>query len=259
MATRANVGYKNPDGSINGSYVHYDGYLDGVGVALHLSHNDNASAKKLGYADGIRGIEVDQAVETYNDGGTKNQRFDSEDEYHDYVVKGYEYGYLYDPSRGWLFTGDKYGTNEFIELEDQLMYDELLPGSGDSPELEEYNDDDRYELDGSSVGDGKYEDEESELQKEVEVGVVDTTQDEEEMGLEEGDVDESFDSLAKKLDKQKGIDKGEAAKIAGSIAAKKMKGAGKGPTAKQKARADESIHDSMRGNTLKEHFNRFLK
>ena len=47
---------------------------------------------------------------------------------------------------------------------------------------------------------------------------------------------ESFDSLAKKLDKQKGIDKDEAAKIAGSIAAKKMKGAGSGPTAKQKAR-----------------------
>ena len=50
---------------------------------------------------------------------------------------------------------------------------------------------------------------------------------------------ESFDSLAKKLDKQKGIDKEDAAKIAGSIAAKKMAGAGKGPTAKQKARVKE--------------------
>jgi len=50
---------------------------------------------------------------------------------------------------------------------------------------------------------------------------------------------ESFDSLAKKLDKQKGIDKDDAAKIAGSIAAKKMAGAGKGPTAKQKARVKE--------------------
>ena len=50
---------------------------------------------------------------------------------------------------------------------------------------------------------------------------------------------ESFDSLAKKLDKQKGIDKEEAGKIAGSIAAKKMAGAGKGPTAKQKARVNE--------------------
>ena len=52
-------------------------------------------------------------------------------------------------------------------------------------------------------------------------------------------VEESFDSLAKKLDKQKGIDKDEAAKIAGSIAAKKAAGAGKGPTAKQKKRMNE--------------------
>ena len=57
-------------------------------------------------------------------------------------------------------------------------------------------------------------------------------------GLE--DIEESFDSLAKKLDKQKGIDKDEAAKIAGSIAAKKAAGAGKGPTAKQKKRMKEA-------------------
>ena len=55
------------------------------------------------------------------------------------------------------------------------------------------------------------------------------------------EVDESFNSLAKKLDKQKGIDKDEAAKIAGSIAAKKAAGAGKGPTAKQKKRMSEGI------------------
>ena len=43
----------------------------------------------------------------------------------------------------------------------------------------------------------------------------------------------------KKLDKQKGITKKEADKIAGSIAAKKRAGAGKGPTAKQKKRMTE--------------------
>ncbi len=64
---------------------------------------------------------------------------------------------------------------------------------------------------------------------------------------EETPVDESFDSLAKKLDKQKGIDKEEAAKIAGSIAQKKLKGAGKGPTAKQKARMAEQILKELRG------------
>ena len=75
-----------------------------------------------------------------------------------------------------------------------------------------------------------------------------TTKSNDEMGDDEREdfyndldsVEESFDSLAKKLDKQKGIDKDEAAKIAGSIAAKKAAGAGKGPTAKQKKRMKEA-------------------
>ena len=63
-----------------------------------------------------------------------------------------------------------------------------------------------------------------------------------------GDVDESFDSLAKKLDKQKGITKDEAGKIAGKIANIKRKGGGKGPTAKQKKRMAETILKELRGN-----------
>ena len=60
------------------------------------------------------------------------------------------------------------------------------------------------------------------------------------------EVDESFKSLAKKLDKQKGIDKGEAAKIAGKIANIKRKGGGKGPTSKQKKRMNEnSLPDGL--------------
>jgi|TARA_B100001778_G_scaffold318101_1_gene306372 hypothetical protein len=58
-------------------------------------------------------------------------------------------------------------------------------------------------------------------------------------GVNEEEVDESFDSLAKKLDKQKGVDKEYAGKIAGKIANIKRKGGGKGPTAKQKKRMKE--------------------
>ena len=61
-------------------------------------------------------------------------------------------------------------------------------------------------------------------------------------------VDESFDSLVKKVDKSKGYTKGEAEKVAGSIAAKKRAGAGKGPTAKQKKRMAETILKELRGN-----------
>ena len=64
------------------------------------------------------------------------------------------------------------------------------------------------------------------------------------------DVDESFDSLAKKLDKQKGIDKDEAAKIAGKIANIKRKGGGKGPTAKQKKRMSE-MEEDIKENKIK--------
>jgi len=62
-----------------------------------------------------------------------------------------------------------------------------------------------------------------------------------------GMTNESFDSLVKKVDKSKGYTKKEAEKVAGSIAAKKMKGAGKGPTAKQKKRMAETILKELRG------------
>ena len=64
---------------------------------------------------------------------------------------------------------------------------------------------------------------------------------------EKAEANESFDSLVKKVDKAKGYTKKEAEKVAGAIAAKKMKGAGKGPTAKQKARMAEQILKELRG------------
>ena len=54
-------------------------------------------------------------------------------------------------------------------------------------------------------------------------------------------MEESFDSLAKKVDKQKGVDKDYAGKIAGKIANIKRKGGGSGPTAKQKKRMSEGV------------------
>ena len=62
-----------------------------------------------------------------------------------------------------------------------------------------------------------------------------------------GKIDESFDSLVKKVDKAKGYTKKEAEKVAGAIAAKKRAGAGKGPTAKQKKRMAETILKELRG------------
>jgi hypothetical protein len=64
---------------------------------------------------------------------------------------------------------------------------------------------------------------------------------------EEEETNESFDSLSKKIDKQKGKSKKDAANIAGYIANIKRKGGGKGPTAKQKKRMAETILKELRG------------
>jgi hypothetical protein len=72
-----------------------------------------------------------------------------------------------------------------------------------------------------------------------------------EMAMSE-DLDESFDSLVKKIDKQKGKSKKDAANIAGYIANIKRKGGGKGPTAKQKKRMAETILKELRGNINEE-------
>ena len=57
-----------------------------------------------------------------------------------------------------------------------------------------------------------------------------------EMVDEVEEVEESFDSLVKKVDKEKGYDKEEAKRVAGFIANRKRAGAGSGPTAKMKKR-----------------------
>ena len=64
--------------------------------------------------------------------------------------------------------------------------------------------------------------------------------------LKPDNTNESFDSLVKKIDKQKGKSKKDAANIAGYIANIKRKGGGKGPTAKQKKRMAETILKELR-------------
>ena len=80
------------------------------------------------------------------------------------------------------------------------------------------------------------------------LGLIKSLADEpEEVVADEEEVkNESFNSLAKKVDKQKGVDKEYAGKIAGKIANIKRKGGGSGPTAKQKKRMAETVLKQLR-------------
>ena len=64
---------------------------------------------------------------------------------------------------------------------------------------------------------------------------------------EKAEANESFKSLSKDIDKQKGKTKEDGDNIAGYIANIKRKGGGKGPTAKQKKRMAETILKELRG------------
>ena len=78
------------------------------------------------------------------------------------------------------------------------------------------------------------------------LSLIKSLADEKEEVADDEKVDESFNSLAKKVDKQKGVDKDYAGKIAGKIANIKRKGGGSGPTAKQKKRMAETVLKQIR-------------
>ncbi len=47
MATRATIGYLNPDNTITTTYNHYDGYPENLGVALKNHYDTNETAKEV--------------------------------------------------------------------------------------------------------------------------------------------------------------------------------------------------------------------
>lgn len=57
MSTRSYVGYVNDDFSGNISYVHFDGYLDGVGADLLEEYNTWEDAQRLGNKGAMSTLE----------------------------------------------------------------------------------------------------------------------------------------------------------------------------------------------------------
>ena len=47
MGTRTAIFQEQPNGQYKGIYVHYDGYIEGVGAMLHHAYQDRAKVKRL--------------------------------------------------------------------------------------------------------------------------------------------------------------------------------------------------------------------
>lgn len=86
MATRSVVGYKNEQGEIRGTYVHWDGYPDNALVEISKRiESEGVEGFKEWVEAGVEGTGYSSYEDNipYNDGGVNNASLTSE-----------EYGYL---------------------------------------------------------------------------------------------------------------------------------------------------------------------
>ena len=187
MATRALIGYLDSNKVLTSTYNHYDGYPDHLGKMLDKYYDNDEKAKFIANEGYISYIDDDGNIEAKNkmnpektklDGGWEDALYDMAGQIDRY---GGDFAYIwYEEDGDWAVIKNT-GTRSMLDqLANQLasaatMYgpvDENDVTIGDEsipmPENKKEKDleDDSYEVDGTSVGDGKYEDEESELQKE---------------------------------------------------------------------------------------------
>lgn len=121
MATRAIIGYLNPDNTITTTYNHWDGYPENLGVALEKFYSTDEKAKEIanmGYVSYIdpESGEVDakhkEAPITVGDGDLVSslQSFKSE-------AGNVSYAYLYAPQNGeWMHAPSHMKMEDFVDV-----------------------------------------------------------------------------------------------------------------------------------------------
>jgi len=120
MATRATIGYLNPDNTITTTYNHYDGYPEGLGVALRNHYNTNEEAKEVvnmgyvSYIDAETGnIEANNksAPQTVGDGDLVS----SIQYFKDQASEG-DYAYLWVPqNEEWMYAPTAMKMEDFVD------------------------------------------------------------------------------------------------------------------------------------------------
>jgi len=133
MSTNALVAYTRSDGSIVSSYVHYDGYVTGVGETLLEHYNDEKSA--LGVSVGGYYSSLSEDLDASLNNSVHNEEpemFDSFNEFRDYVEENshLEFCYLWLDGR-WIFsswTSTTTGIGRYAEWHTSFNgFAELIP------------------------------------------------------------------------------------------------------------------------------------
>ena len=121
MSTNSLVAYRNEDGSVVSSYVHWDGYTTSVGLTLLENYNSEESARELatdlGYASSLR--ETIEASHEDRANSDESEIHSSFVEFERYVRENsyIEYAYIW-RNGTWnvgSYTSEKIGTGRFAE------------------------------------------------------------------------------------------------------------------------------------------------
>jgi hypothetical protein len=121
MGTRATIGYLNPSNSITTTYNHYDGYPEGLGVALKNHYATDEKAKEIAnmgyvsYVDAETGeIEANNKSRPVTVGGG-DDLVSTLQYFKDQASEG-DYAYLWSPSaEEWLFAPTAMKMEDFVD------------------------------------------------------------------------------------------------------------------------------------------------
>ncbi len=119
MGTSAMVGiWDSETGSVEASYVHYDGYVEGVGNELIHFYNTNESAAAVATAGYFSSLDRDleTSIENSVHQDQPTVQYESVEQYMEngYDYAGTEYLYLWDGSV-W-FVASRYGERRFTDV-----------------------------------------------------------------------------------------------------------------------------------------------
>lgn len=154
MGTRGTIGVLYPNGSVDCSYVHYDSYPAGVGMALFEKVKTNEDFVKLAKAGARSSLNFDDPVGHVNEiyGDEPCRHFDSLEEYQHYMADPHselEYNYLFDIKEHKLKVATEHNlithtydemsgylgrTDRYVQLVDQekdlIRFDDLFDNNG---------------------------------------------------------------------------------------------------------------------------------
>lgn len=119
MGTHAMIGIWNPeDGSVEATYVHYDGYVMGVGPTLVNFYNTDESARDVATTGYLSSLSHDLEA-SIGESVHKNQTAVPYESVVQFMNNGYDYAgaeylYLWD-GEAW-FVASRYGERRFTDV-----------------------------------------------------------------------------------------------------------------------------------------------